>query len=187
MNGCWEPAYSNEHVGLKKVGDLLTTSDQVRQQGCSARKWRQCSFVFFMCMESFIMNSYHRIRQQRRSFRLLTSTNYASAYHDNAPAHSSLMVCEYFWWKKIFPRCHTLLFLFTKLKSVLKGTWFDDLEEIKANTTRVLKALTSSDFKSCLKVWKKRRWNKCVILGGGGELLWVYWNLVRVKLLNLIF
>ncbi len=38
---------------------------------------------------------------------------------------------------------------------------FDDLEEIKANTTRVIKALISSDFKSCL------RWNKCVIWGGG--------------------
>ncbi len=45
------------------------------------------------------------------------------------------------------------------------GTQFDDLEEIKTNTARVLKALTSSDFKSCLKAWE-RRWNKSVILEG---------------------
>ncbi len=74
-------------------------------------------------------------------------------------------------------------FLFAKLKSVLKGKRFDDLEEIKANTTRVLKALTSSDFKSCFKS-RERRWNKCVILGG---LQCGYWGLVCVKLLNLIF
>ncbi len=58
------------------------------------------------------------------------------------------------------------IFLFTKLKSVLKETRFDDLEEIKANTTRVLKASTSSNFKLCLKAWE-RRLNKCVIWGGG--------------------
>ncbi len=46
---------------------------------------------------------------------------------------------------------------------MLKGTRFDDLEEINANTAHVLKALTSSDFKSYLKAW-----DKCVILGGGG-------------------
>ncbi len=34
---------------------------------------------------------------------------------------------------------------------MLKVTWFDDLQEIKGNMTRVLKALTSSDFKSCLE------------------------------------
>ncbi len=57
-------------------------------------------------------------------------------------------------------------FLFIKLKLVLKGTGFDDLEEIKANTPPVLKALTLNDFKSCLKAWE-RRWNRCVISGGG--------------------
>ncbi len=55
--------------------------------------------------------------------------------------------------------CNCNFFLFTKLKSLLKGMRFDNLEEIKANTTRVLKALTSSDFKSGLKAWE-RRWNK---------------------------
>ncbi len=62
--------------------------------------------------------------------------------------------------------CPCDFFLFTELELVLKETRFDDLEEIKTNTTCVLKVLTSSDFKSCLKVWE-RRWNKCVTLGGG--------------------
>ncbi len=93
----------------------------------------------------------------------------------NALGHSSLTVREYLM-EKIFPHCHTHLtapnsppvtfFLFAKLRSILKGTRFDDLEEIKANTIRVLKASTSSDFKLCLKAWE-RRWNKCVILGSG--------------------
>ncbi len=83
----------------------------------------------------------------------------------NAPAHSPLVVCEYLVEKNIptlpHPPCSLDLapcefFLFTKLKSVLKGTRFDDLEEIKANTAHVLKALTSSDFTSCLKAWERR-------------------------------
>ncbi len=110
--------------------------------------------------------------------------------------HCPIYLAQYtnIWRKKIFPHCHThptarprSLWLFSvheKLKSVLKGARFDDLEEIKANMSRVLKALTSSDFKLCLKLWE-RRWNKCVILVGG--LLWGYWGLVCVKLLNLIF
>ncbi len=97
------------------------------------------------------------------------STNYAGAYHDNAPAYSSLAVCEYLVEKNI----STLpLFSVHQTQSVLKGTRFDDLEEIKANTTRILKALTSSDFKSCLKVGE-RGWNKCVILGGEGTTVMV--------------
>ncbi len=96
----------------------------------------------------------------------------------NAPAHSSLAVREYLAEKNIPTLPHSPyssdltpcnFFLFTKLKLVLKGMRFDDSEEIEANTTHVLKALTSSNFKSCLKEWE-RRWNKCVILWGwGGE------------------
>ncbi len=97
-----------------------------------------------------------------------------SAYHDNAPAHSSLTVRKYLAKKYSHIAVPTLqpdlnpcdFFLFTKLKSVQKGTQFDDLEEMKANTTHVLKALTSSDFKSCLKVWESS-WNKRVVLGWG--------------------
>ncbi len=100
------------------------------------------------------------------------------------------------WWKKYSHVATPTLqpdlipcnfFQFTKLKSVLKGMWFDDLEEIKPNRTRILKALISSDFKSCLKAWE-RQWNKCIknfFLDGG--LLWGYWGLVCVKLLNSIF
>ncbi len=93
----------------------------------------------------------------------------------HAPAHSSLAVCKYLT-EKIFPRCHTYPTVPTSppatfscspnSRAVLKGTRFDDLEEIKANTTRVLKTFTSSDFKSYLEAWE-RRWNKCVILGMG--------------------
>ncbi len=78
--------------------------------------------------------------------------------------HIHLPRCANIWRKKyshvatrtLQPRPRPCdFFLFTKLKSVLKGTRFDDLEEIKANTTRVLKALTSSDFKSCVKTWER--------------------------------
>ncbi len=113
----------------------------------------------------------------------------------NAPAHSSFVILEYLEEKYIPTLPHPPynspdlapcdFFLFTKLKSVLKGTRFDDLEEIKANMTHVLKALTLSDFKSGLKAWE-RWWNKCVIFGEGG-LLWGYWGLVCEKLLNSIF
>ncbi len=111
MNVHQEPAYSNGLVSLKKVGDLFTTtSDRARQRGSCARKWRRCSFVSLMCMDrvSWIRTTASDSNDKVLpwSFRPLTSANYASAYHDNVPAHLSLAVRKY-WMEKIFPRCHT--------------------------------------------------------------------------------
>ena len=51
--------------------------------------------------------------------------------------------------------------LFRQLKMPLKGTRFQDPEEIKANATKALLAITKSDFSKCFQEWKSR-WAKCV-------------------------
>jgi hypothetical protein len=52
------------------------------------------------------------------------------------------------------------LFLFPKVKTIKLGQHFRDVENIKRETTRLLKTLTSQDMQ-----WKKR-WAKCIHPGG---------------------
>jgi hypothetical protein len=56
-------------------------------------------------------------------------------------------------------------FLFPRLKSVLKGQRFQDVEEIKANTTTELKAITLEKFQRTFEKWQDR-WNHCISSGG---------------------
>ncbi len=77
----------------------------------------------------------------------------------HAPAHSSLVVRKYLVEKNIPTLPHLPysldltpcdFFLFIKLKSVFKGTRFEDLEEIKANTTH-FKSLDLKRFQIMVK------------------------------------
>jgi hypothetical protein len=47
-------------------------------------------------------------------------------------------------------------FLFPKIKSKLKGHRFDTIEEIKAESERVLDALTEKDFQEAFQKWRRR-------------------------------
>ena len=52
-------------------------------------------------------------------------------------------------------------FLFPKLKEILKGRNFDDIDDIRSNTTAALKAIPQNKFKNCFEGWT-RCWHRCI-------------------------
>jgi len=56
-------------------------------------------------------------------------------------------------------------FLFSKLKTTLKGRRFQTIEEIKENVTRELRAITESAFQEAFQKWEKR-WERCIASRG---------------------
>jgi hypothetical protein len=55
--------------------------------------------------------------------------------------------------------------LFPKMKLKLKGRGFDDIEEIKAESQRVIDTLLEKDVQEAFQKWK-RRWGRCLHAGG---------------------
>ena len=51
-------------------------------------------------------------------------------------------------------------FLFPKIKEILKVRHFDDIDDIRSNTTTALKAIPQNHFQNCFKGWT-RRWYRC--------------------------
>jgi len=52
-------------------------------------------------------------------------------------------------------------FLFPKIKEKLKGWYFDDIDDIRSNTTAALKAIPKNHFQNCFEEWTKRR-HRCI-------------------------
>ncbi|KAG5342375.1 MOS1T transposase, partial [Acromyrmex heyeri] len=101
-------------------------------------------------------------------------TNDLGMHHDNAPAHTSLLVREF------LAKNNTLMmpqlpyspdlasydfFLFPKLKRPMKGRRYSTIEEIKTASKEELNKITKNDFLKCFEDWKKR-WHKCIISDG---------------------
>lgn len=95
-------------------------------------------------------------------------------HHDNAPAHTSLIVREFFakHGTVLVPQpayspdlAPADFFLFPKLKSSLKGRRFQTIEEIKENSLRDLHAIPEDAFQDAFEKWK-HRWEVCVACGG---------------------
>lgn len=95
-------------------------------------------------------------------------------HHDNAPCHTALKVSQYLTSKGItvLPQppyspdmspCD--FFLFPKVKSVVKGTHFESIEEIQTSVTRVLKDIPVEEFQKCYQAWKNR-WALCIAAQG---------------------
>ncbi|KAG5323528.1 MOS1T transposase, partial [Acromyrmex heyeri] len=95
-------------------------------------------------------------------------------HHDNAPAHTSLLVREF------LAKNNTLMmpqppyspdlapcdfFLFPQLKRPMKGRRYATIEEIKTASKEELNKITKNDFLKCFEDWKKR-WHKCIISDG---------------------
>ena len=81
-------------------------------------------------------------------------------HHDNASAHTELSVREFLATKQITVLEHPAyspdlapsdFFLFPKIKKILKGRHFDDIDDIRNNTTAVLKAIPQNQFQNCFK------------------------------------
>jgi len=56
-------------------------------------------------------------------------------------------------------------FLFPKIKEILKGRHFDDIDEIRRNATAALKAIPQNQFQNCFEWWT-RRWHWCIASQG---------------------
>jgi len=100
-------------------------------------------------------------------------------HHDNAPAHTALSVREFLATKQITVLEHSAyspdlapsdIFLFPKIKEILKGRHFDDIDDIRCNTS-ALKAIPQNQFQNCFEGWT-RRWHRCIASQGeyfGGD------------------
>ncbi|UYV78520.1 hypothetical protein LAZ67_16001878 [Cordylochernes scorpioides] len=103
-------------------------------------------------------------------------------HHDNAPAHTSLLVRDF------LAKNNTLMmpqppyspdlapcdfFLFPKLKRPMKGRRYATLDEIKTASKEELKKIFKNVFLKCFEDWKNR-WHKCIISHGdyfeGGKI-----------------
>jgi len=51
-------------------------------------------------------------------------------------------------------------FLFQKIKEILKGRHFDDIYDIRINTTAALKTIRQNQFQNCFEGWT-RHWHRC--------------------------
>ncbi|UYV63804.1 hypothetical protein LAZ67_2005705, partial [Cordylochernes scorpioides] len=97
-------------------------------------------------------------------------------HHDNAPAHTSLLVRDF------LAKNNTLMmpqppysldlapcdvFLFPKLKRPMKGRRYATLDETKTTSKEELKNIKKKkkDFLKCFEDWKNR-WHKCIISHG---------------------
>ena len=52
-------------------------------------------------------------------------------------------------------------FLFPKIKEILKGRHFDDIDDIWSNKMAALKAIPLNQSQNCFEGWT-RRWHRCV-------------------------
>ncbi|UYV74404.1 hypothetical protein LAZ67_11003429 [Cordylochernes scorpioides] len=95
-------------------------------------------------------------------------------HHDNAPAHTSLLVRDF------LAKNNTLMmpqppyspdlapcdfFLFPKQKRPMKGRRYATLDEIKTASKEELKNILKNYFLKCFEDWKNR-WHKCLISHG---------------------
>jgi len=112
-----------------------------------------------------------RLREKvRRKRPELFANNSWILHHDNAPAHTALSVREFLVTKQITVFEHPIyssdlapsdFFLFPKIKKILKGRHFDDIDDIRSNTTTTLKTIPQNQFQNCFEMWT-RRWHMCV-------------------------
>ncbi len=155
MNVRREPAYSNGLIGLKNVRDLFTTTSDracvMVTTNANVNRlctpliidhhlitWTllvelgiNCETICQLLHDKLHAKTVHKTRSKCTSTFISQGTQIFGGKNiptlSYPPYSSDLTPCDFS--------------LFTKLKSVLKGMRFDDLEEIKANTTHVLGGL----------------------------------------------
>jgi len=116
-----------------------------------------------------------RLREKiRRKRPELWKENSWILHDDNAPSHRAHVVTEFKTKNSINtidqpPYSPDLapadFFLFPKLKLPLRGHRYESIEDIKENSTRELKKIPESAYKTCFEDWKKR-WHMCIASNG---------------------
>ena len=108
----------------------------------------------------------------------LFASNSGIMHHDNTPAHRALSVSEFLATKQISALENPAyspglapndFFLFPKIKEILKGRRFDDIDDIRSNTMAAVKAVPQNQFQNCFEGWTTR-WHRCIASQGGGVL-----------------
>jgi len=108
------------------------------------------------CLE-VLKRLHEKVRQKRPE---LFANNSWILHHDNAPAHAALSVREFLVTKQITVLEHPAyspdlassdFFLFPKVKEILKGRHFDDIDDIRINTTAALKDIPQNQFQNCFE------------------------------------
>jgi len=86
-------------------------------------------------------------------------------HQNNLPANTALSVREFLASKQITVLEHpgysldlgpSDIFLFLKIKEILKGTYFDDIDDIWSNTRAALKAIPPNQVQNCSEGWTRR-------------------------------
>jgi len=81
-------------------------------------------------------------------------------HHDNAPAHTAQFVKDILATKQITVLEHPAFspdlapndfFLFPKIKEILKGRNFDDIDDTRSSTTAALKAISQNQSQNCFE------------------------------------
>ena len=102
------------------------------------------------------------VRDKRRS---LWEVHAWSLYHDDAPAHTALSICQFLAERNIatlehphIPPIWPRVTFFSSLKSNLfwKGTHYSDIDSIKMAATTELKKILENAFRECFESWKRR-------------------------------
>jgi len=95
-------------------------------------------------------------------------------HHDKAPSHTAVLTHQFLAKNKIAVIPHPPyspdlapcdIFLSPKMKLKLKWRRFDTIEEIQAETQKVLDTLTEKDFQEAFQKGR-RRWHRCLYAGG---------------------
>jgi histone-lysine N-methyltransferase SETMAR len=94
-------------------------------------------------------------------------------HHDNAPCHTSVLTQQFMTKQKIAviphpPYSPDLVpcdFLFPNMKFNLIGLRFITIEEIPAESSRLLDTLTEKGFQDAFQKWRSR-WDWCLHAGG---------------------
>ena len=110
----------------------------------------------------------------RRKRPVLWTNKIWMLHHDNAPAHSALLIRNYLakHLTSIVPHppyspdlAPADFFLFPKLKTLLKGRRFQTIETIQENATKGLHSITENAFQEAFQQWQKR-WERCIDSSG---------------------
>jgi len=125
--------------------------------------------------QAYYLEVLERLREEVRWKRPeLFANNSWILHHNNAPAHTALSAREFLTTKQITVLEHPVylldlapsdFFLFQKIKEILKGRHFDDIDDIRSNTMAALKAIPQNQFQNCFVGWT-RCWHWCIASQG---------------------
>ena len=151
----------------------MQTDNKVRELYCQAN----CSL--WICTNwtnrqpSYYLEVLKRLREKNRRKRPERFANNSSIlHHDNALAHTALSLREFLATKQITVLEHPAYSpdlapsdFFLKIKEILKGRHFDDIDDIRSNTTAALKSVPQNQFQNCFEGWTSR-WHRCIASQG---------------------